>query len=308
MTDAAFSTNLRAALACGHCGAALQLREDGGCDCTGCGQRYPRAANGTLDLRLARPKTCELRFELGTPLVVDPSLRIEPLAANPAPPVDLTGMAVPQHVTREFMSYFPKARQPGSLMLDLGCGPALHRPLAERAGFEWVGMDYDEASHATLLGDAHALPFRQESFECVLSLAALHLFRFPWVVAHEVHRVLKPGGVFLGTVAFLEPFHDGGFYHHTHLGALNQLQHAGFAVQRLAPSEDWTGLQAQASMALFPRMPRALTRAVMFPVEALHKLWWRAGRLATRNPNAAEDARIRNTTAAFAFVATKPAG
>jgi len=31
------------------------------------------------------------------------------------------------------------------------------------------------------------------------------------------------------------------------------------------------------------------------------------GRLATRNPNAAEDARIRNTTAAFAFVATKGA-
>ncbi|MDF2465613.1 MAG: putative methyltransferase, type 11 [Ramlibacter sp.] len=307
MPDPADSINLRAVLACGFCGQNLQVQGDGSAQCAGCGQRYARTAAGTLDLRLQRSKARELCFELGTPLAVDPSLRIEPLVASSAPQVDFTGIAVPQHVTPEFMSYFPKAREPGSLMLDLGCGQAPHRVLAERAGFEWVGMDYDEASRATLLGDAHALPFRDESFEFVLSLAALHLFRFPWVVANEVHRVLKPGGLFLGTVAFLEPFHDGGYFHHTHLGALNLLQHAGFAVQRLAPSQDWTGLQAQASMALFPRMPRPLTRAVMFPVEALHKLWWRAGRLVTRNPNAAEDARIRNTTAAFAFVAAKAA-
>jgi len=307
MADTAFSANMCAALACSYCGHGLLLRGDGSAQCTGCGQRYVRAATGTLDVRLQRTRVCELSFELGAPLAIDPSLRIEPLAPNPSPQVDFTGMAVPAHVTREFMSYFPKAREPGSLMLDLGCGQAAHRALAERAGFEWVGMDYDEASRATLLGDAHALPFREQSFECVLSLAALHLFRFPWVVVNEVHRVLKPGGVFLGTVAFLEPFHDGGFFHHTHLGALNLLQHAGFAVQRLAPSKDWTGLQAQASMALFPRMPRPAIRAVMFPVEALHRLWWRAGRLATRNPNATEDARIRNTTAAFAFVAAKAA-
>jgi SAM-dependent methyltransferase len=307
MADLAFSAELRAALACGYCGQGLLLPDDSSAQCTGCGQRYARAGTGTLDLRLQRTRACELSFELGTPLAVDPSLRIEPLTANPAPQVDFTGIDVPPHVTREFMSYFPKARGPGSLMLDLGCGQAAHRVLAGRAGFECVGMDYDEASRATLLGDAHALPFQDESFEFVLSLAALHLFRFPWVVLHEVHRVLKPGGVFLGTVAFLEPFHDGGYFHHTHLGALNLLQHAGFSVQRLAPSEDWTGLQAQASMALFPRMPRPVIRAVMFPVEALHRLWWRAGRLATRNPNASEEARIRNTTAAFAFVAAKAA-
>jgi SAM-dependent methyltransferase len=307
MADSLLSANMRAALTCAYCGHGPLQIDGGATQCAGCGQRYPRAANGTLDLRLQRPKACELNFELGTPLPIDPSLRIEPLAPNPAPQVDFAGMAVPPHVTPEFMSYFPKARQPGSLMLDLGCGQAAHRDLAERAGFEWVGMDYDAASRATLLGDAHALPFQDESFEFVLSLAALHLFRFPWVVANEVHRVLKPGGMFLGSVAFLEPFHDGGYFHHTHLGALNLLQHAGFTVQRLAPSQDWTGLQAQASMALFPRMPRPVIRAVMFPVEALHKLWWRAGRLATRNPNAAEDARIRNTTAAFAFVAAKAA-
>ena len=305
--SASLSRNLWSVLRCSDCGGPLKST-DSAAACTACGLEFPQEPDGVIDLRLRKPRKYAVEFELGTPLTLDDALRIEPLKVNERPEVDFGSMPVPHHMTRELASYFPKAKSADSLMLDLGCGDGVHRQLCEAAGFEWVGADYAESSRAPILADAHALPFADESFECLLSVAAIQLFRFPFVVMKEACRVLKPGGVFLGTVAFLEPFHDNGFYHHTHLGAINSLQTGGFNVERLAPSQDWTGLTAQARMGLFPRMPAALSNAVVYPLHLLHRLWWQMGRLVTDNPNAREDVRIRNTTGAFTFVARKPGG
>ena len=41
------------------------------------------------------------------------------------------------------------------------------------------------------------LPFEDESFDCVLAKDALHHFKNPYASLLEVHRVLKPSGVFI---------------------------------------------------------------------------------------------------------------
>lgn len=189
------------------------------------------------------------------------------------------------------------------MVLDLGCGTGLHRAVCERAGFQWVGLDYGEVG-APIWGDAHALPFADDSFEFILTIAVFEHIQYPFVMIQEARRVLKPGGIMIGTVAFLEPFHARSYYHHTHLGTLNVLRYGGFDVEAVAPRRAWMALRAQASMGLFPKMPSLLSRLIVAPVDILHRLWWRAAALIS--PKASEAIRLRMTAGSFTFVATKP--
>jgi SAM-dependent methyltransferase len=295
------SENVWNALACPECGFSLQ-REERGAVCPGCGAKFPLAESGTLDLRLARPKKHTLEFELGSKAPAEGDCPAGLLECNPAPGVDFSNLAIPRHMSKTLLSHFPRARTRNSLMLDLGCGKGIHRAVCERAGFEWVGLDYD-SPQASILGDAHAIPFRDRTFEFLLSVAVLEHVRNPFVMMREAFRVLKTGGVFLGTVAFLEPFHGGSLYHHTHLGVWNSLSCGGFRVKRIAPDEHWTVLEAQAGTGLFPRMPTAAAQAILLPVRLLHRLWWRIGFAAAGRGG--ELTRLLRTAGAFTFIAVR---
>jgi SAM-dependent methyltransferase len=166
-------------------------------------------------------------------------------------------------------------------------------------------VDYSSPS-APILADAHALPFESNSLDFVLSIAVLEHLRYPLVAMSEVYRVLKPGGYFIGTVAFLEPFHGNSYYHHTHLGSFTSLSAVGFLIDRIGANARWSGLRAQASMGgLFPRMPESLARTLVLPLELLSRLWWFVGRFVTRRVTRSQ--RLVTNTGSFEFVAHKPA-
>ena len=289
-------------LACPACGAALQ-RGDKDVVCQGCDARYPVTPTGSLDLRLQQPKPYAAEFTLGRAVTeAEADAVFGPLPLNPAPEVDFSRWRTPFHLTRELMSHFPRARAEDSLMLDLGCGTTLHREMCEHAGFTYVGLDYN-APEAPILGDAHALPFHDESFEFILSLAVLEHIQYPFVMMQEAYRVLRAGGLFLGMVSFLEPFHDSSYYHHTHLGVLNSLRVGGFAVERIAPNTEWPALVALANMALFPRMPASLAKTLVLPLQFIHRLWWWLGGLVSRKSS--EINRQKKLSGSFIFVAQK---
>jgi len=300
-----YSSRVWGILVCPYCKKPLKIYSKGA-KCTNCQEEYNRTDSGALDLRLRRKKQCKLQFELGTSLLPESGFDFRVLQEKPFPELDFTGRKVPYHLSRELMSYFPKAKRKDSLMLDLGCGSTIHREICEYAGFEYVGMDYNSPK-ASILGDGHALPFEDESFEFILSIAVLEHIRFPHVMMSEAYRVLKRGGNFIGTVAFLEPFHGDSYYHHTHLGTYNSLQHAGFDIEHIAPSEKWSVLSAQAQMGLFPRMPHPISKALVLPIDLLHKIWWAFGYFITHSKKLEKRHRILTTTGAFCFIAHKPA-
>ena len=294
------SAAIWAVLVCPLCRGPL-LQTEAGARCHACSFDHGRTEWGALDLRLPRGKRYPVSFAVGPAAAPGKDLTFLPLPPHPAPEVDFTGIPRPHNLSREFLSHFPRARTQPALVLDLGCGDAIHQPICEHAGYEWVGVDH-AATGAPILADAHSLPFCDQAFDCVLTVAVFEHLRFPFVAIEELHRVLKPGGKLLGTVAFLEPFHGDSYYHHSHLGTLNTLRHGGFNVQYVAPFVHWSGLLALAQNGLFPRMPLPLASLLIAPLQWVHVLWWKvASRLRLTSP----EKRLRNTTAAFAFIASR---
>jgi SAM-dependent methyltransferase len=98
-------------------------------------------------------------------------------------------------------------------VLDLGCGPKDQKLPVEFLGHSYVGVDYD-STKADMLADGHALPFQLESMDCVLSYAVLEHLHNPYIAISEIERVLRPGGLYVGTVSQGEPFHHS-YFHHT---------------------------------------------------------------------------------------------
>jgi len=297
-----FSTQAWGQMRCSFCGGCLEEIADGAF-CGTCSSSYLIGPSGALDLRLARPRRVTCAFEVGRALDTA-AINFAPLQETADKTLLHSLQDLPWHFSRELLTYLPRATSPGAIALDLGCGAGMHRGVCEQLGYDWVGLDYNEAQ-APILGDAHALPFANESFDFILSMAVLEHLQYPPVAMNEAWRVLKPGGRFVGTVAFLEPFHGNSYYHHTHLGTLNSLRTAGFEVTHVAPSTTWTVLRAQADMALFPKMPGWMMTTLITPLQVAHRLWWAIGRLLGKTRDSTGIAC--RTTGMFAFVARKPA-
>jgi len=70
-------------------------------------------------------------------------------------------------------------------------------------------VNYDTTD---VLAVGESLPFVDGSFDAVFSIAVLEHVRDPFRCAAEIVRVLKPGGILISAVPFLQPVH--GYPHH----------------------------------------------------------------------------------------------
>lgn len=279
-------------------------------ECTMCGARYPVSAAGQPDLRLQHAKEYALRVPIGEQWL-KPDFEFGPIQPNPAPAFDIRhahlhrGLTFGNRLTPELLSHFPHADSAGGYMLDMGCGGRDFAEICSGTNLEYVGMDYS-GDQPDLLGDAHGLPFKDEVFDFVLSIAVLEHLRHPLVAMKEVYRVMKPGALFIGSVAFLESFHLDSMYHHTHLGTYNSLASAGFEVRQIEPNTQWSGPRAIAKMALFPGARRKLCNLLVWPLEALSRVWWKVEDLRHgANPHASGERQLA-TTGGYRFIAVKP--
>lgn len=118
------------------------------------------------------------------------------------------------------------------LILDLGCGGGETRNVLETKGYTWVGLDIQKMKGVLVVGDAHQLPMKDEAVTAVYSCQVFEHLVQPWRAAGEVFRVLKPGGIFYGSMSCLEPFHHS-YFNYTHWGVEALLRHAGLVPRRI---------------------------------------------------------------------------
>ncbi|MBI5683355.1 MAG: class I SAM-dependent methyltransferase [Deltaproteobacteria bacterium] len=98
--------------------------------------------------------------------------------------------------------------KPKGLVLDIGCGTGNYTYEVQKRGGKAVGMDTDfdmvlfAKNKATIkgvkplfiVGNAQALPFKDNLFDGILEVTALCFIRHPETVIKEAHRVLKSDG------------------------------------------------------------------------------------------------------------------
>lgn len=151
--------------------------------------------------------------------------------------------------------------QVGEFVLDLGCGDGQLTQRILATGAHVLGVDASpemiEAARERGIeaeqANAESLPFRDATFDAVLSNAALHWIRDQDAMLAQVHRVLKPGGRFVAEMgghgniasirvalmAVLERHgygdrEDGVNYYPTAESYSERMKGHGFRVERMA--------------------------------------------------------------------------
>ena len=116
-------------------------------------------------------------------------------------------MALSKRLTRQGIDAFihRELRGVGGTVLDLGAGL---RPFAGLLPGTTIALDYRPRPDVDLLGDAHRLPFRDDTIDAIVCTEVFEHLLDPPAAARELIRVLKPGGKLVLTTRFCFPLHD----------------------------------------------------------------------------------------------------
>ena len=92
------------------------------------------------------------------------------------------------------------SNKPGMRVLEVGSREVTSKSNARKefGKAEYVGFDYYPGNNVDVVGDAHKLSsyFNDgEQFDVIYSSACFELFAMPWVVAVEIAKLLKVGGI-----------------------------------------------------------------------------------------------------------------
>lgn len=201
-------------------------------------------------------------------------------------------------------------------VLDLGCGVGKSRKLFSRPDRElnWIGIDIPDSmesqarpsmSAKVILFDGLTIPIAAKTFDVVYSHQVFEHVRYPDVLLTEVARVLKAGGLFVGSTSQMEPYHSRSYWGYTPPGFASLLGDAGLRLVEIRPGIDAVTLIKRAHAGPKARADYGKWFEQESPLNAEIDEW---GRVTGRGAGAVNDRKLR-FCGQFAFMAsttTKP--
>lgn len=120
---------------------------------------------------------------------------------------------------KEKLKNFPSS----CTLIDLGCGPTKFRDILTR--FNYIGVDIKPFELVSIIADfTEKLPIENESADIIFISNILEHCPTPEFTLSECKRILKKGGVLLGSVPFIAGIHQEPF---------DYFRYTEFALQRL---------------------------------------------------------------------------
>lgn len=120
----------------------------------------------------------------------------------------------------------------GEKLLDVGCGKGQFRDLL--AQFDYSGFDIDHNEWVKFQGDfTKEFPIPSESHDIVMLSNVLEHTHSPQLMVNEAFRVLKKGGLVVGSVPFYAEVHEipNDFLRYTYIMLEKIFKEAGFEVE-----------------------------------------------------------------------------
>ncbi len=134
-------------------------------------------------------------------------------------------------------------------VMDLGCGSgdSIDFFRDKIPGAKWAGLDIEKSpgvdSRKRTDGNFYTydgvhIPFDDKSFDLIYCIQVFEHVRYPEPLLQEIARVLKPTGIFAGSVSQLEPYHTYSMWNYTPYGFSNSLGQAGLKLMEIRPGID----------------------------------------------------------------------
>lgn len=189
-------------------------------------------------------------------------------------------------VRKEILNYLvSRGRLFRGVVVDLGCGSSPYRATvmghAESSITSYVRVDlgsegYHAGNRPDLTWDGVNIPMGSSTVDCVLMTEVVeHLPRVGDVMADAL-RVLRPGGVVIGTVPFLYPLHElpHDYRRCTPEGLRQLARQAGFQKAEVTQVGGWDRSLAHMlgmwlTFRAMPRGLRPLLKVIVYPAYRL---------------------------------------
>jgi len=144
------------------------------------------------------------------------------------------GAVIIDNIRYEFIQDAFEAIGSKQRLLDLGCGVKPYQHIYDKYADTAIGIDVAASPHNIdqddRIYDGQTIPFNDNEFDIVLCTEVMEHVPEPQLFLHEIHRVLKAGGVLIMTVPFLVPLHEEphDYYRYTVHGLKHLLKNNGF--------------------------------------------------------------------------------